>query len=134
MEQDLTAHSFTTGISKQFDDLFGGRGSELGVKVFSEFAQVFLAGIDNRMQTFSAALDNQDFRQFQLLAHQLRGSFRTLGAHMLADTLQKIEEHCKNNPNPDAHQLGLWREIVVAGAPRLADELRIFTLSLQSAS
>lgn len=135
MDHDFNSNSsFTSGISKQFDDLFGGRGSDLGIKVFSEFSQVFLSGIDNRVDTFSNALDNQDFRQFQLLAHQLRGSFRTLGAHPLADALQKIEDHCKNNADPNVQLLKEWRDVVIQGAPQLVSDLRLFMGSLQSAS
>lgn len=134
MENDFSTTSYTPGISKQFDDLFGGRSSDLGIKVFTEFGQVFLTGIDSRLQTFSAALDNEDFKQFQLMAHQLRGSFRTLGAHMLADTLQRIEDHIKTTPAPDKHQLGVWREIIIAGAPKLVSDLETFMTSLQSAS
>ncbi len=133
MEQDLSTNSYTSGISKQFDELFGGRSSELGIKVFTEFAQVFLSGIDTRLENFSSSLDNEDFRQFQMLAHQLRGSFRTLGAHGLADILQRIEDHIKSTPSPDVHQLGIWREMILGGTPRLVKDLQSFTTSLQSA-
>lgn len=134
MEQESLDSSFTIGINQQFDNLFGGRSSDLGVKVFTEFAEVFLSGIETRIQNFSQALEDQDYKQFQLLSHQLRGSLRTLGAHSLADALQKIEEHIKTEPSPNHMQLVGWRQIVIDGVPGLIRDLRSFVGSLKSAS
>ncbi len=126
--------SFSAEISQQFDNLFGGRGSELGIKVFAEFSQVFLTEIDSRVRDFSAALEAHDYQEFQRLAHKLRGSIRTLGAHSIADALQNIEDHCRKESQPNHQTLLQWRKQILDGIPRLVGDLREFTASLKSAS
>lgn len=116
--------SFVTGFDQQLDALFGGRESELGVKVFSEFGEVFIGSVDTRIGQLTEALKNSDFKQVQHMAHQLRGSFRTLGAHPLADNCQLIEDHCKKEASPNGQFIAPIEESIRTAIPRLKNELK----------
>ncbi|PWU19729.1 MAG: hypothetical protein C5B49_05315 [Bdellovibrio sp.] len=132
MEQEKTEQfSFLLGMIQQLNDLFGGRESEIGVRVFVEFSQVFLNTIDERMGTLATAARNKDHAQIHLLSHQLRGSLRTLGAHTLADTCMTMEDGARLTADMDYE--GKLEEMTDQ-IPVLKSELAAFLRTLPSTS
>lgn len=121
---------FQNGFNQQLDALFGGKDNELGVRVFCEFAEVFLGSAETRQENLSKSLNDGDFKQFLHLAHQLKGSLRTLGAQTLAEACQKIEDHCRQQAEPDLQLLSQWFEEIRIGLPGLTQELRLFLRKL----
>lgn len=118
-------------MQNRFESLFGGLSSAASKNAFRSFLDTFLSSIDGRMSQLSQACESVDRKNIRLLSHQLRSSFRTLGADEFADLCRDIEEHCVRVEGTLDREwmLRLQRQIQIQ-IPDLLEDVRKFVRKL----
>lgn len=119
---------FSHGIQKQIDLLFGGRSNDLGRQVFLEFAEAFLSSIDGRMRTLSDSVTKRDQERITQMAHQLKGSYSTLGAEALTQACVQLE----GTTSLQDQRIDIEFTKIMELTPHLCEHLRAIIAELRS--
>lgn len=92
--------------------LFGSSPSPASSKAFTKCLAIFLSTVDARIQKLEAAIQSRNEDEITHLAHQLKGSFRTLGGNGLGDVMNEIEKNSSSGvlPSDIRERLGVFKE------------------------
>ena len=71
---------------------FGGDATPGARIACKKGAEKFLSQVDSRMKNLQEALDNKNTKTITHFAHQLKGSFSTLGGEHLTKIFEKLED------------------------------------------
>lgn len=74
---------------------FGGDVSPGAKQVCLRGGERFLSQLDERVRSLQDALDQKNIKTFVHFAHQLKGSFLTMGGTRLVDIFEQLEDNAE---------------------------------------
>ena len=79
-------------VPSDIEENFGGRKNILRSKsIIKACFETFIKTVDERMNTLRHAIESGDKKTIELMSHQLKGTFLTIGSKFLAQPLAEME-------------------------------------------
>ena len=88
-----------------FDRYYGGVEHSRSVQIYLKLANLFMKGLDLKLEELHQALISHEQQDAKIIAHRIRGSLLSLGGNQIASIFHEIEYGLGSTPDSDLLQL-----------------------------